>query len=107
MGVEGEQKPSIRIVSGVELVTIPLAHYAELLDCQRQLAEVRIASWRFTADPRSRVERDPEVAAFLAECLGTRLLKDAHALCRDRFGEARTPGKSTIQRYWKRLGRRS
>ena len=94
-----------RTVSGVELVTIPLTHYAELLDCQRRLAAASIPAARFAADPRSRVERDPEVAAFLAECLGVRLLKETHALCRERFGLDRTPGKSTIQRYWTRLGR--
>lgn len=93
-------------IAGVELVTIPVSHYAELLDCQRRLAAVQISPLRFTADPRSRVERDPEVAAFLAECLGTRLLKDTYALCVERFGQDRTPGKSTIGRFWQRLGRR-
>ncbi|KMO16539.1 hypothetical protein SQ03_14530 [Methylobacterium platani JCM 14648] len=92
-------------MSGVEVVTIPLAHYAELLDCQRRLAVASIPAARYTADPRSRVERDPEVATFLAECLGVRLLKDTHAQCLRRFGADRTPGKSTIQRYWTRLGR--
>jgi hypothetical protein len=99
-------EPVRRTVSGVELVTIPVSHYAELLECQRKLAEAGIQRWHLVADPRSRIERDPEVATFLAECLGTRMLKDAYTLCRERFGPARTPGRSTIQRYWARLGKR-
>ena len=87
------------------MVTIPLVHEAELLDCQRRLAVADIPAARYAADPRSRVERDPEVAAFLAECLGMQLRKDIHALCLKRFGADRTHGKSTIQRYWTQLGR--
>lgn len=99
-------EPIRSTVAGVELVTIPVSHYAELLDCKRQLAAAGITGLRLAADLRSRVERDPEVAAFLAECLGTRLLKDTYASCLERFGAERTPGKTTIQRFWKRLGRR-
>jgi len=102
-GAEGH--PPVAI-GGVEVVTIPLAHYAELLDCQRRLAVAGISRQRFAADPRSRVDRDPQVPAFLVDCLGTMLLKDAAPRCLERFGEARTPGRSTIQRYWQRLGRR-
>lgn len=91
---------------GVEVVAIPVTLYAELLDCQRRLAEANIAHWRFTADPRSRVERDPEVAAYLAECLGRMMLKDAYTSCRERFGPDRAPGRTTIQRYWARLRER-
>ncbi len=106
MSEEVAGEPIRSTVAGIELVTIPVSHYAELLECKRQLAAAGISDLRRTADLRSRIERDPEVAAFLAECLGTRLLKDTYASCLERFGPGRTPGKTTIQRFWKRLGRR-
>lgn len=96
-------EPVRSTIAGVELVTIPVSHYAELLDCQRRLAALRVSEERFCTDPRSRVDRDPEVAAFLAECFGRVLLKDTYTECRERFGADRTPGRTTIQRYWKRL----
>lgn len=97
--------PAVATISGVEVVTIPLAHYAELLDCKRRLAVGSIDAPRLAANPRSRIERDPEVATFLAKSVGRVLLKDAHSTCRERFGLDRTPGKSTIARYWNSLGR--
>ncbi|HEX4765396.1 MAG TPA: hypothetical protein VH414_03870 [Lichenihabitans sp.] len=97
------ERPAVVTISGVEVVTIPLAHYAELLDCQRQLAAARLPPERFRADARSRIDRDPEVATFLTECLGRMLLKDAVAACRERFGVNRFPPQSTVQRYWARL----
>ncbi|WP_430913142.1 hypothetical protein [Methylobacterium sp. sgz302541] len=93
------------VIFGVEVVTIPTTLYAELLDCKRRLAVLDVTPARLLANPRCRIDHDPAVAAFLAECLGQRLLKDTHTLCRERFGADRTPGKSTIQRYWARLGR--
>ena len=98
-------RPSLTVVTvaGIEVVTIPLAHYAELLDCQRRLALGEVTPLRFVADLRSRIDRDPEVANFLTECFGRMLLKDAAAGCRERFGATRAPGKSTIQRFWARL----
>ena len=98
--------PEVATIAGVEVVTIPLAHYTELLDCQRQLAASRVSPERFRADVRSRVDRDPEVATFLTECLGRMLLKDAYSACVARFGSDRAPSRATIARYWDRLGRR-
>lgn len=103
---EAVQRPAVVTISGVEVVTIPLAHYAELLDCQRRLAAARITPERFRADARSRIDRDPEVATFLAECLGRVLLKDAYASCVERFGGDRSPSRATIARYWDKLGKR-
>ena len=98
-------RPAVVTISGVEVVTIPLTHYAELLDCQRRLAAVAVTPTRFAADLRSRIDRDPEVAAFLLECLGRKLLKQTYAACLERFGPERTPGGSTISRYWAKFPR--
>ncbi|MCY1644394.1 hypothetical protein [Methylorubrum sp. SL192] len=94
-----------RTVAGVELVTIPLNHYAELLDCQRRLVEVSASApvpprRPLTVDTRSRLFDDPEVAAFLIEIAGTMRLTDARSACVDRFGAERAPSRSTINRFW-------
>lgn len=96
----------VTTLGGIEVVAIPVSLYAELLDCRRRLAVANISAARFAADPRSRIDRDPEVAEYLTECLGRVLLKDAYTSCRERFGADRAPGKSSIQRYWKRLRQR-
>jgi hypothetical protein len=102
---DGAATPAVATISGVEVVTIPLTHYAELLDCQRRLAAVEVTPTRFAADLRSRIDRDPEVAAFLLDCLGRKLLKETYAACLERFGAERTPGASTISRYWGKFPR--
>lgn len=102
---DGADKPAVATISGVEVVTIPLTNYAELLDCQRRLAAVEVTPERFAADLTSRVDRDPEVAAFLIDCFGRMILKEAYTACLDRFGPERTPGRSTIYRYWHKIPR--
>lgn len=96
-------QPSIHTLSGVELVTIPAADYADLLDCKRQLAEFKVRQRGFESPPRSRIERDPEVAIFIADRLGQATSENILAECRVRFGAARTPSRSATQRYWSRL----
>lgn len=47
-----------------------------------------------------RILQDTEVKAFIDEAV-LRLTFDAlHAACLERFGKERTPGKSTMHRYW-------
>lgn len=101
-----------RTVASVELVTIPLWHYAELLDCQRAqkagglpTAQARAHPALLAVDPRSRLFGDPEVAVFLYEALGRMKLTDADVACQQRFGTNRSPSKATIGRYWQRLRR--
>ena len=97
------ERPPVATIAGVEVVTIPLADYAALLDCRRQLAALHATRERSTASPRSRIGRDPELATFLAECFGRMLLYEAHAAARERFGAKRAPSRSAIDRYWRRL----
>ena len=100
-------------IAGVELVTIPVWHYAELLECQREvkagggIASVGRAHPALAAlDPRSRLFGDPEVSLFLYETLGRMKLADAFIACRERFGADRSPSKATIGRYWQQIRRR-
>ncbi len=104
-------EPLHRTVAGVELVTIPLSHYAELMDCQRRLAEVPAsapapARRPLAVDTRSRLFDDSEVASFLIEIAGTMRLSDARTACVDRFGTERAPSRSTISRFWQQNRRR-
>lgn len=47
--------------------------------------------------------RDPEVRAFIVANHRRMTIDDAVAVMRDRFGPSRTPGRSTIGGFWKRL----
>jgi hypothetical protein len=49
------------------------------------------------------VNKDPEVAAFLEDRLGRLTVGEARAACLAQFGPDRTPGRSTIHRFWSRL----
>lgn len=95
-------KPAVVTISGVEVVTIPLAHYAELLNCQRQLAAPDRPSIQLPADSRSRIERDPEVATFLMQHLGRMRQSEIITACRERFGTDRTPSQASMSRFWHR-----
>lgn len=103
---ERSERPLVATISGVEVVTIPLKDYARLLDCERRLTEARVSRTAHLANARCRIDRDPEVATFLAENLGRMLVKDSYSACVERFGAERAPSRATIARYWDRLGRR-
>lgn len=102
--------PSKRTVAGVEVVTIPLADYAKLLDCQRQLAELRAVqnglNGGFNGHSRSPIDRDPEVATFIANRLGRMTFSDIREACLDRFGADRAPSRSAIHLYSIRVASR-
>lgn len=100
MGGDG-QLPPTSVIDGIEVVTIPVAVYAELLDCQRRLDVGRVGRTRGAL--RSPITRDPAVASFLVESFGRLRLRQTHAACKERFGADRTPSLSAIDRFWGRL----
>lgn len=51
---------------------------------------------------RSKLDQDPEVRDFLADRLGRLAMDRAIAEAKERFGD-RTPGRSSVHRFWKRL----
>lgn len=91
-------KPTKRTVAGVELVTIPLADYAELLDCQRRLAELRAVQSGLKRSSRSPIEHDPEVATFIANRLGLMTFSEIQQACVAEFGPERAPSRAAIHR---------
>ncbi|GGX96672.1 hypothetical protein GCM10007160_25370 [Litchfieldella qijiaojingensis] len=54
------------------------------------------------SDPRSKIERDPEIRDFIHSLKGRRSIEQIAEACHGRFGD-RAPGRSSIQRYLKRL----
>ncbi|ABD87118.1 hypothetical protein [Rhodopseudomonas palustris] len=93
------EEPTKRTLAGVELVTIPVTEYAELLDCRRRLAELRAVQTRFERRCRSPIEHDSEVASFIADRLDRMTFADIRAECVARFGAARTPSRTAIHLY--------
>lgn len=89
-------------IAGVDVVTIPLDHYAELLVCRRLVAENDLRS-RPAWGAAGRIDRDPELATFLIENLPGRSLKAVYSLTVERFGAGRAPSRSSIQRFRERL----
>lgn len=87
----------------IEFVTIPLAEYRDLLNCRRQLAEVGVRQRAFDLPSTSPIERDPEVAVFIANRLGNWTGQQIREQCTKAFGPIRTPSRSAISRYWARL----
>jgi len=97
--------PLAATIAGVEVVTIPLSDYREMLDARHRLAELRVRD-----DPRFRVahspiDRDSEIATFLAEQFGRVPVVQALDECRARFGSVRTPSRSAAYRFWTRMRR--
>lgn len=87
----------------VELVTIPALEYENLLDCRRRLDEISERLAALAKAPRSPMERDEQVATFISEQLGKMHVDNLLTACLEQFGWKRTPSKSAVYRYWKRL----
>ena len=100
-------RPARRVVSGVEVVMIPLADYAALLECRKELQESRLTIQQFITGRRSVIDRNPEVAIFLAKNFGLVPMKDLLRDCRRQFGRNRTPSQSAAYRYWAAVRKRS
>lgn len=87
-----------------ETVTIPWAEYRDLLICRRRLAEAGIRERSFANPRHSPIERDTEVALFIANRLGRKwTIQQIRDQCAKAFGPARTPSRSAISRYAGRL----
>lgn len=54
---------------------------------------------------RAKLDKHPEVAAYVRERLGLMDVRDIAAECKSLFGPERAPGKSAIYNYWQRLSK--
>lgn len=95
--------PKVATVGGVTVVTIPIADYEDFLECRRFRDAHRKRAARYAPAPCSPIDRDPEVAAFLAERFGKMSLEDIVKECQQQFGPERTPSRASAGRYWQRL----
>ncbi|MEM7426744.1 MAG: hypothetical protein AAF441_11655 [Pseudomonadota bacterium] len=94
---------AVATIGGVQVVTIPLSDYAELLEAQRELAEMRSVADLRKRRSRSPLDQDREVVAFLAERFGRMPVRCVLEQCRSVHGDKRTPSKSAAYRLWQRL----
>ena len=69
---------------------------------QRNLQLLTPAEWRRHHLPGvpSKISSDAEVREFVTKALGTMTFAAIAEACRKKFGAARAPGKSAIQRFW-------
>lgn len=94
-------------LGGVEVVTIPLCDYEDLLSAKRLLAETCIDVTQFVEPKRSLISRHPEVASFLTQKFGKLPMAEILRQCRRRFGKHATPSKSAAYSYWQSLRRKA
>lgn len=90
-------------ISGVELVTLPLFHYKDLLEAQRRLEEIQASAIQLHTPQRGLLNRNPEVAVYLAQNFGLVPIPTLLRRCKRLFGAARTPSASAAYRYWERI----
>lgn len=89
-------------IGGIAVVTIPVRDYEKLLIKSQQLEIQQLRLKHFTPG-RSSIDRNPEVASYLADNLGLVPLKELLNCCTLRFGSDLTPSRSAAYRYWARL----
>lgn len=68
-----------------------------------EIAKARLRRLELVGGRRTRVELDADVALFLALAMPTMIGAEAHKLCLERYGKDRTPSRSAIHRFWKKL----
>lgn len=86
-------------VEGVPVVTIPLAEYAGLLEARRRFEALHPSAP--PPLPRSPIDGNAEISAFIDARLGKMYIDDITQACRRQFGD-RAPSRSAIHRYWQR-----
>lgn len=94
-------------IGGVSVVTIPVCDHENLLTKSRQFDIQQVRLKQRAVPGRSLIERNPEIAAFLAESFGIIAVEEILKICRQRFGAVLTPSRSAAYRYWDRLRKSS
>ena len=95
--------PMSAVISGVEVVTIPVTHYAELLAVQSRYAHQLLNHRQLSTPRRGVIDRNPEVAIFLAQSFGLKSVKTILRECKRQFGRDRTPSQTAAYKYWLKL----
>lgn len=88
--------------------------YSELeAECRRRFGETRawtrytiMRYWEFRRlelpSEQCKLSTDREVADFIDDRLGRWAIDSIRHACREQFGNARTPSRSSLYRYWQR-----
>ena len=80
--------------------------YTSLGTSSLQSLQARTAVKGYIGKTRSRIARDPELAAFIVALAGSKLLKEITAECVAKFGRDRAPSRSAIHRFLVAIGAR-
>ena len=97
---------------GIDIVIIPSSEYvrlggSETLSYDHHPVDASIAKLVDKIRPfggwKSDIDKDREVALFVADAALSMSLSQAQSACIDRFGVERSPSRSGIARYWRRL----
>lgn len=105
--VNGLEKCEVcgKFALGSDVVTISMAEYQELKAASFEL-QARAAVRGVVGKTRSRIARDPELAAFIVALADSKLLKEITAECVVKFGRDRAPSRSAIHRFLVAIGER-
>lgn len=88
---------------GVPIVTIPLADYCELLDCQRQFHAALGRNAIEDNGESTLFARDPEVAVFVVSRFGIMTAREIVEAVKAEYGEDRAPLIIYVNRLWVRM----
>ena len=102
---EPSNLPEYRNILGVPVVTIPLADYCELLDCQRQFQEALGRNAIGDNGESTLFARDPEVAVFVVSRFGIMTAGEIVEAVKEEYGEHRAPLIISVNRLWVRMRR--
>ena len=93
-----QDAPLVATIAGIEVVTIPLHDYADLIRGRNRLMLLEKDSGFRRRMGRSPIDKDAKIKAFIIERLGKLRLVDIAAACKEAFGQ-RAPSKSAIHRF--------
>ncbi|WP_057462607.1 hypothetical protein [Pseudovibrio sp. POLY-S9] len=89
--------------NGDILVLMPLETYQQLLKSSTEQKlddnEANSEPSRRFVERRSKIDRHPDIAAFIRENVNAISAKDLLAACIERFGKDRAPSKTSLNRY--------
>lgn len=91
-------------VAGYDHVLVPFALYVQLMHERKELAERKAHSDIILGrSGKGVLDRNPEVAFFFMQSIGTCPVESLIKKSKRKFGLARTPSRSAVYRYWERV----
>lgn len=106
VAVDGQCLPIFATLDGAAVAVVALADYKQLVAIVMAVPFAKAEAKRERPGGLSTIERDPEVAEFLASRFrGGVTIAQIRDACRNTFGDERTPSHQRVQRFRQRLAR--